>query len=174
MNSLFNVLWLFFHYVLLLPIFWYFSSLSVLFVLFSRSCWGYKMTQRLGIYAITPEIPDWTCKVQVVDICKPGEGSHHKIKYLNMICNIENFGFFIFKICRCSKTYSSIIQELKRSFLPLQLLGDILLYCSDYVAMTRSVSSRGNLRSLLSLCKPCSVTEELIDGFRDGELLFVL
>ncbi|XP_060169773.1 uncharacterized protein LOC132600560 isoform X2 [Lycium barbarum] len=94
----------------------YFSSLSVLFVLFSRFFWGYKMTQLLGIYAITLEIPDWTCKV-------------------------------------CSKTYSSVIQELKRSFLPLQLLGDILLYCSDYVAMTLSVSSRGNLRSLLSLCK---------------------
>ncbi|XP_060167361.1 uncharacterized protein LOC132598478 isoform X2 [Lycium barbarum] len=47
------------------------------------------MTQRLGIYAITPEIPDWTCKVQVVDICKPGEGSHRKIKYLNMIFQDE-------------------------------------------------------------------------------------
>ncbi|XP_059281908.1 uncharacterized protein LOC132035796 isoform X2 [Lycium ferocissimum] len=47
------------------------------------------MTQRLGIYAITPEIPDWTCKVQVVDICKPGESSHRKIKYLNMIFQDE-------------------------------------------------------------------------------------
>ncbi|XP_060169780.1 uncharacterized protein LOC132600560 isoform X6 [Lycium barbarum] len=110
--------------VLLLPIFWYFSSLSVLFVLFSRFFWGYKMTQLLGIYAITLEIPDWTCKV-------------------------------------CSKTYSSVIQELKRSFLPLQLLGDILLYCSDYVAMTLSVSSRGNLRSLLSLCKVRWITDDV-------------
>ncbi|XP_060178614.1 uncharacterized protein LOC132608862 isoform X2 [Lycium barbarum] len=47
------------------------------------------MTQRLDIYAITPEIPDWTCKVQVVDICKPGEGIHRKIKYLNMIFQDE-------------------------------------------------------------------------------------
>ncbi|MCE5167646.1 hypothetical protein HAX54_014981, partial [Datura stramonium] len=47
------------------------------------------MAQTLGIQAITPELPDWTCKIQVVDICKLGESKERKIKYLNMIFQDE-------------------------------------------------------------------------------------
>ncbi|XP_019238219.1 PREDICTED: replication protein A 70 kDa DNA-binding subunit B-like [Nicotiana attenuata] len=47
------------------------------------------MAERLGICAITPTTPNWTCKVQVVDICRPGESSDRKIKYLNMIFQDE-------------------------------------------------------------------------------------
>ncbi|MCD9643941.1 hypothetical protein HAX54_031833, partial [Datura stramonium] len=51
---------------------------------------GYEnMAQTLDIQAITPELPDWTCKIQVVDICKPGEIKERKIKYLNMIFQDE-------------------------------------------------------------------------------------
>nr|XP_018625464.1 uncharacterized protein LOC104093695 [Nicotiana tomentosiformis] len=48
------------------------------------------MTKRLGICAITPDTLDWTCKVQVVDIRRPGESTERKIKYLNMIFQDEH------------------------------------------------------------------------------------
>ncbi|PHT98137.1 hypothetical protein BC332_32936 [Capsicum chinense] len=48
-----------------------------------------KMTERLNIHAITPETPNWICKIQVVDMGRPGEGIKQKIKYLNMIFQDE-------------------------------------------------------------------------------------
>ncbi|XP_060211583.1 uncharacterized protein LOC132638813 isoform X3 [Lycium barbarum] len=47
------------------------------------------MAQKLGIHVITPDTADWTCKIQVVDICGPGESNVKKIKYLNMIVQDE-------------------------------------------------------------------------------------
>ncbi|XP_060203167.1 uncharacterized protein LOC132631582 isoform X3 [Lycium barbarum] len=48
-----------------------------------------KMAQKLGIHVITTDTADWTCKIQVVDICGPGESNVKKIKYLNMIVQDE-------------------------------------------------------------------------------------
>ncbi|KAM3265350.1 hypothetical protein P3L10_002344 [Capsicum annuum] len=47
------------------------------------------MTERLNIHAITPQTPNWICKVQVVDMDRPGEGIKQKIKYMNMIFQDE-------------------------------------------------------------------------------------
>lgn len=47
------------------------------------------MEQNLHRDVITPEILDWTCKVQLMDICEPREGRERKIKYMNMIFQDE-------------------------------------------------------------------------------------
>ncbi|KAF3653132.1 hypothetical protein FXO38_15789 [Capsicum annuum] len=47
------------------------------------------MTESLNIHAITPQTPNWICKVQVVDIGRPGEGIKQKIKYMDVIFQDE-------------------------------------------------------------------------------------
>lgn len=58
------------------------------------------MDQNLRICAMTPETPDWTCKIQIVDICRPGESKEKMIKYLNMIAQDEHVFLHFFQIER--------------------------------------------------------------------------
>lgn len=47
------------------------------------------MDRRLSIYQITPDTPDWTCKVQIVDIGRPRQSQDKKIRFQNLLLEDE-------------------------------------------------------------------------------------
>lgn len=76
------------------------------------------MAQNLGIHAVTPEISDWTSKIQIVDISRPGESTEKKIKYLNMIIQDEQVllhFFLILFLLQLLNNFSSITTDKKYS-----------------------------------------------------------
>ncbi|KAK4727082.1 hypothetical protein R3W88_031999 [Solanum pinnatisectum] len=52
------------------------------------------MAPRLNIEGITTNTPDWTCKVQIVDMSQDGLSLERKIRFQNLILEDEEFSNF--------------------------------------------------------------------------------